>query len=113
MFHFCLYYTVFLVEKVRKLLYQDQLLLNAGQKYCRMLQRKHSALLSTFVKLPFVIKIFVLSIFEWPFYTRFTVCHKYQNGMCLPNSVYLTDHTLLASPELLVCMCGFSYTIIV
>ena len=25
------------------------------------------------IKLPFVIKIFVLSIFEWPFYTGFTV----------------------------------------
>ena len=31
------------------------------------------AILSTFIKLPFVIKIFVLSIFEWPFYTGFTV----------------------------------------
>ena len=28
--------------------------------------RKHSAILSTFIKLPFVLKIFVLSIFEWP-----------------------------------------------
>ena len=28
---------------------------------------------STFIKLPFVIKIFVLSIFEWPFYSCFTV----------------------------------------
>ena len=27
----------------------------------------------TFIKLPFVIKIFVLSIFEWPFYTGFNV----------------------------------------
>ena len=27
----------------------------------------------TYIKLPFVIKIFVLSIFEWPFYTGFTV----------------------------------------
>ena len=26
---------------------------------------------STFIKLPFVIKIFILSIFEWPFYTGF------------------------------------------
>ena len=26
------------------------------------------------VKLPFVIKTFVLSIFEWPFYTGFIVC---------------------------------------
>ena len=38
-----------------------------------MLQGEHSAILSTFIKLPLVIKIFVLSIFEWPFYTGFTV----------------------------------------
>ena len=30
-------------------------------------------LLSMFIKLPFVIKIFVLSIYEWAFYTGFTV----------------------------------------
>ena len=35
--------------------------------------REHSAILSTFIKLPFVIKIFVSSIFERPFYTGFTV----------------------------------------
>ena len=40
---------------------EDQLSLNAGQKYCRMIQGEHSAILSTFIKLPFVIKIFVLS----------------------------------------------------
>ena len=34
---------------------------------------KHSAILSTFIKLPVVIKTYVLSIFEWPFYTGFTV----------------------------------------
>ena len=56
-----------------KIGFQDQLSLNAGQKYCRMLQGEHSAILSTFIELPFVIKIFVLSIFEWPFYTDFTV----------------------------------------
>ena len=32
-----------------------------------MLQGEHSAILLTFIRLPFVIKIFVLSIFEWPF----------------------------------------------
>ena len=42
--------------------FQDQLSLNAGQKYCKMLQGEHSAILSTFIKLPFVIKISVLSI---------------------------------------------------
>ena len=54
----------------KKLNFQDQLSLNAGQKYCIM---EHSAILSTFIKLPFVIKIFVLSILEWLFYTGFTV----------------------------------------
>ena len=34
-----------------------------------MLQGEHSAILSTFIKLPFVIKIFVVSIFEWPLKT--------------------------------------------
>ena len=40
-----------------------------------MLQGKHSAILLNYIKLPFVIKIFVLSNFEWPFYTGFTVDH--------------------------------------
>ena len=38
-----------------------------------MLLGEHSAILSTFIKLPFIIKIFVLSIFKWPFYTGSTV----------------------------------------
>ena len=33
-----------------------------------------SAILLTFIRLPFVIKIFVLFIFERPFYIGFTVC---------------------------------------
>ena len=60
------------LSKRQKIGFQDRLSLNAGQKYCRMLQGEHSAILSTLIKLPFVIKIFVLSIFEWPFYTGFT-----------------------------------------
>ena len=46
--------------------------------YCRskVLQnapREHSAILSTFIKLPFVFKLFNLSIFEWLLKTGFTV----------------------------------------
>ena len=52
------------LSKRQKIGFQDQLSLNAGQK---------SAILSSFIKLPFVIKIFVLSVFEWLFYTGFTV----------------------------------------
>ena len=42
-----------------------------------MLQGEHSVILLTFIKLPFVIKIFVLSVFEWPLKTGFTVYIKY------------------------------------
>ena len=35
--------------------------------------REHSAILSTFIKLPFVLKTFVLSIFEWRLKTGLTV----------------------------------------
>ena len=49
-----------------KIVFQDRLSLNAGLKFCRRFKGEHSAILSTFIKLPFVIKIFVLSIFEWP-----------------------------------------------
>ena len=38
-----------------------------------MLQGEHSAILSKFIKLPFVFKIYVLSMFEWPLKTGFTV----------------------------------------
>ena len=62
------------LSKRPKIGFQDQLSLNAGQKSCRMLQGEHSAILLTFIKLPFVVNIFVLCIFEWPwFYTGFTV----------------------------------------
>ena len=37
---------------------------------------EYSAILSTFIRPPFVIKIFVLSIFEEPFYTGFTAVPK-------------------------------------
>ena len=53
-----------LLSKRLKIVFKDQLSLNAGQKYCRMLQGEHSAILLTFIKLPFGIKIFVLSIFS-------------------------------------------------
>ena len=60
-------------SKRPKIVFQEQLSLNAGQNYCRMLQGEHFAILSTFIELPFVIKIFVFCIFERQFYTGFTV----------------------------------------
>ena len=37
--------------KKTKNCFRDKLSLNAGQKYCRMLQGEHSAILLTFIKL--------------------------------------------------------------
>ena len=39
--------------------------------------REHSAILSTFIKLTFVIMVLVLSIFKWPFYQ---VLHMFYTG---------------------------------
>ena len=50
-------------SKRPKIGFQYQLLLNACQNYCRMLQGEHSAILLTLIKLPIIIKIFVLSFF--------------------------------------------------
>ena len=50
-------------SKRPKIGFQYQLALNAGQKYCRMFHLEHSAILSTFIKVPFVIKIFILAFF--------------------------------------------------
>ena len=60
-------------KRTQKIVFQYGLLLNAGQKYCRMLQGEHTAILSTFIKLAFVIKTFVLSIYKWPLKTGFSV----------------------------------------
>ena len=55
---------------------KDQKLVFKTNYHLMQVQGEHSAILSTFIKLPFVIKTFVLSMFEWPFYTGFTV-HDY------------------------------------
>ena len=62
-----------------------------------MLPSEHSAILRTFVKLPFVLKIFVMSIFEWSFYTGFTVCHKL--GLTLLCKYFLIDNSCLGQPS--------------
>ena len=75
------------LKKNTKIVFQDRLRHNAGQKYCRMLPfagqkycrmlpLEHSAILLTLIKLPFVINILVLSIFEWLLKTGFTVYHR-------------------------------------
>ena len=42
---------------------------------------EHSVILSTFIKLPFVINIFVLSILEWMYETGFTGVEHRKNAL--------------------------------
>ena len=73
-----------LLSKRLKIGFQYYLLLDAGQKYCRMLQGEvFFAILSTLIKLPFVIKIFVLSILSGYLYRLYCTC-------CLLNHVLNT-----------------------
>ena len=53
--------------------FQDQVSFNAGRSIAECSEGSILQILSTFLMLPFVIKIFILSIFEWPFYKGFTV----------------------------------------
>ena len=72
-------------KRIPKIGFQDRLPLYAGQKYCRM----HSAILSTFIKLPFVFKAFILSIFEWLLKTCFTLVQphsKFLKILAIPHS---------------------------
>ena len=56
-------------KRRQKIGFQDRL----SPIKCRSKVLEHSAILSTYIKLAFVIKIFVLSIFEWSLKTGFTV----------------------------------------
>ena len=54
------------LSKRAKIGCKTQLSLNAGQKYCRMLQWEHSAIFWPSFSYQLILKIFLLSIFEWP-----------------------------------------------
>ena len=77
-----LFYTIYIYSKTYlkqslskrpQIVFHDQLSLDAGQKNCRLLQKEHSAILSTFIKLPLSLRSLFCLFFEWPFYTGFTV----------------------------------------
>ena len=99
-------YTVRPLSKRPKIDFQDQLSINAGQKYCRMLQGEHSAILSTFFKLPFVLNIFFfLYIFEWPFYTGFTLKSILEFQTLPKNTPAAITAEWRNSPVLLIAYC--------
>ena len=67
----------------------------------RIAEGEHSGILLTFIKLPFSIKNFVLSIFEWLLKTGFTV-EPVLSGHSQKDQklVLMTDYRLIQSKEL-------------
>ena len=57
----------------QKLVFKTDYRLMQVKNIAECSKREHSSILSTFIKLQFVIKIFVLCIFEWPLKTGLTV----------------------------------------
>ena len=70
-----------------------------------MLPLEHSAIHLTFIKLPFVIKIFVLSIFEWPFKTGFCCVVQMVTSLA-------TDASLTADPGVASSIPARSHTLV-
>ena len=61
-----------------------------------MLQGEHSAILSTFIKLPLILSLRpFLSIFEWLFYACFTVYVKMGNHKCYSQLDMIGDKFLV------------------
>ena len=69
------------LSKRPNICFQDQVSLNAGQKYCRMLPLEHSAIILTFIKLPNVNKIFVLSLYCCFIVAPITYRHNIQTSL--------------------------------
>ena len=61
------------VKHVYNLIFKTDYRLMQVKSIAECSKGEHSAICLTFIELPFVIKILVLSIFEWPFYAGFTV----------------------------------------
>ena len=60
----------------------------------------HSAILLTFIQLPFVFKTFVLSIFEWPLNTGFTVFFNCKFHIKVPAAIIMECFTLVLNCSL-------------
>ena len=63
-----------------------------------MLQWEHSAILSTYINLPFSIKTLVMSIFKWLLKTGFTVHYYHTKDNPFPAFMYDHDTSSIKHP---------------
>ena len=86
--------------------------LNAGQKYCRMLQGEHSAIINTFIVLPFSIKTYFCVFLSG--HLRQVLCNNF-NQTCLNHtyaSIQWDLSSIFLSDPCFLCMsregCGMT-----
>ena len=78
-----------LLSKRPKIGFQDQLSLNAGQKYCRMLQGEQHTQQYFRPSLSYNFSLrFFFVYFEWQFYAGFTVCTCFSLALAYINIIY-------------------------
>ena len=65
-----------LLKKKIKNWFSRPIIAKCSSKVLQNAPKEHSAILLTFIKVPFVFKTLVLSIFEWPLKIGFTVDRK-------------------------------------
>ena len=63
-------------KRRQKLVFKTDYRLMQVKSIAECSKGEHSAISSTFIKLPSAIKTFVLSIFQWPLWTDFTVIYR-------------------------------------
>ena len=90
------------LKKNAKIGLHNRLSLNAGQKYCKMLQGEHSAIRSTFIKLPFVsIPLFCLFLSgrftQVLLYDKMSLCKSFHCIMLCNFELNSTEHLMRAT----------------
>ena len=89
------------LKKNTKSGFQYRISLKCRSKVLQNAPREHSAILSTFIKLPYSIKTFVLSIFKWPLKTGLTVLWIYYCKL-----LTISNHWLFYILKyILICFC--------
>ena len=86
------------LSKRPKIGFQDHLSLSAGQSIAECPKGSILKYIRPSLSYHFVIKIFVLSIFKWPFYTDFTVC-----TLIFYISTSISFHKKPSSPLAMAC----------
>ena len=90
------------LKKKTKNCFSRQIIAKCKSKVLQNAPREHFAILSTFIKVPFVFKTFILSFFEWSLKAGITVCAK-ASFKKDPKNVFKNDYCLMQVNSIAEC----------